>query len=78
MRPDRPGDGAASAYRNADNDQIRAFDRDSIAFHHLIGEPELGDTPPRGCRTRGCHNRAHGILRAGGARNRGADQPDAD
>ena len=78
MRADLLGDRAAGADRNADDDQIGAFDRGGIAFHHLIGEAELGHALARGSRTRRRHDRTHGALRAGGARDRGADQPDAD
>ena len=35
-------DRAAGADRNADDDEIGAFDRGGIGFHHLIGQPELG------------------------------------
>ena len=78
MRADLLGDRPASADRNADDDEIGAFDRGGIAFHHLIGEAELGHALARGGRTRRRHDRTHGALRAGGARDRGADQPDAD
>ena len=78
MRADLLGHRAAGADRNADDDQIGAFDRGGIGLHHLIGEAELGDAPARLRRTRGGDDRAHGALRAGGARDRGADQPDAD
>ena len=78
MRADFLGHRAAGADRNADDDQIGAFDRGGIGFHHLIGEAEFGHALARRGRTRGGHDRAHGALRAGGARDRGADQPDAD
>ena len=38
MRADLLGDGAAGADRNADDDEIGAFDRRGIGFHHLIGK----------------------------------------
>ena len=38
---------AAGADRNADDDEIGAFDRGGIALDHLIGQPELGHAPAR-------------------------------
>ena len=78
MRADLGCHSAAGADRNADDDQIGARDRGGIALHHLIGQPEFGDAAARLWRARGGHDRASGALRARGARDRGADQPDAD
>ena len=78
MRADLLGHRAAGADRDADDDQIGAFDRGGIGFNHLIGDAKFGHALARGGRTRGGHDRTHGALRAGGARDRGADQPDAD
>ena len=78
MRADLLGHRATGADRNADDDEIGAFDRGGVGFNHLIGEAELGHALARLRRTRGGDDRAHGALRAGGARDRGADQSDAD
>ena len=78
MRADFLGDRAAGADRNADDDEIGALDRGGVGLDHLIGEAELGHALARCGRARGRHDRAHGALRARCARDRGADQPDAD
>ena len=78
MRADLLGDRAAGADRNADDDEVGAFDRGGVGLDHLIGDAEFGDAPARLRRTRGGDDRAHRALRPRGARDRGADQPDAD
>ena len=78
MRADLLGDGAAGADRNADDDEIGAFDRGGVGLDHLIGEPEFGHALARLRRARGGDDRARGALGAGGARDRRADQADAD
>ena len=78
MRADLGGDRAAGADRNADDDEIGAFDGRRIGFDHLIGEAELGHPPAGGGRAGGRHDRARGALRARGSRDRGADQAHAD
>ena len=78
MRRDLLGDVAARADRSADDDEIGAGDRGGVGFDHLVGEPEFGDAPARRGGARGRHDFAHGALRARRARDRGADQADAD
>ena len=78
MRADLPRDRAAGADRDADDDEIGALDRRRVGLDHLIGEAELGDAPARRGRARGRDDRAHDALRARRARDRGADQADAD
>ena len=78
VRADLGGDRAAGADRNADDDEVGAFDRLGVGLDHLVGEAELGDAPARLRRARGGDDRADGALRARRARDRGADQADAD
>ena len=78
MRADLLGDRAAGADRNADDDEVGAFDRGGIALDHLVGDAELGHAPARFRRARGGDDRADRALRPRGARDRRADQPDAD
>ena len=78
MRADLLGDRAAGADRDADDDEIGAFDRGGVGLDHLIGDAELGDALARLRRARGGDDRAHRALRARRARDRGADQADAD
>ena len=78
MRADLGRDRAAGADRDADDDEIGAFDRRRIGLDHLIGDAELGDAPARGGRARRRDDRARRALRARRARDRGADQADAD
>ena len=78
MGRDLLGDLAAGADRRADDDEIGAGDRRGVGFDHLIGETEFGDAPPRRCRARGRHDLAHRALRPRRARDRRADQADAD
>ncbi len=69
---------AAGADRNAQDHQIGAFDRGGVGFHHLIGEAELGHAPACLCRARGGDDRADRALQLRRARDRRADQADAD
>ena len=78
MGPDLLRDGAAGADRNADNNEIGAFDRGGVGLHHLVGNAKLGNAPARLRRARGRNNRPRGALRAGSARDRRSDQADAD
>ena len=78
MRADFLGDSPQAPTGMQTNDEIGAFDRGSIGLHHLIGDAQFGHALARLRRTRGGDDRTHRALRAGGARNRGADQPDAD
>ena len=78
MRADLRGDRAAGADRNADDDEIGAGDRRGVGLDDLIGKAKLGDAPPRRRRARGRDDLAHHALRARRARNRRADQADAD
>src|SRR5882672_7189613 len=78
MRADLLGHRATGADRDADDDEIGAFDRRGVRLDDLVGKAELGDAPACLRRARGRHDRAHRALRLGGARDRGADQPDTD
>ena len=78
MRSDFTGGGAALADRNADDDEIGAFDRGRIGVDDLIRDAEFHDAPARLRRTRGRHDAADEVLRPRGARDRGADQADPD
>ena len=78
MRADFLGDRAANADRNADDDEVGAFDGLGVGLRHLVGEAELDDALSRLRRMRGCHDRAHGALRARGAGDGRADQPNPD
>ena len=66
------------ADRDADDDEVGAFDRRGVGLHHLIGKAQLGDALARRGRAGGDHDRARGALRARGARDRAADQAGAD
>ena len=63
MRADLLCDRAACADRDADDDQVGAFDRSGVAFHHLVGKAELGDAPARLRRACGRDDRARRALR---------------
>ena len=63
MRRDFLGHRAAGADRNAEDDEIGAFDRGGIALDHLIGQPQLGHAPARLRRARGGDDRARRALR---------------
>jgi hypothetical protein len=47
MRADLLGHRATSADRDADDDQVSAFDCGGIAFGHLVRNAELSDAPAR-------------------------------
>ena len=55
---DLRGDRAAGADRDADDDEIGAFDRRGIGLDHLVGEAEFGDALARRGRARGRDDRA--------------------
>ena len=78
MRANFLGYRAANADRNADDNEVGAFDRLGIGLHHLIRDAKLDDALSRLRRTRGGHDRTHCALRAGGPGNGGADQSEAD
>ncbi len=78
MRADFLGDVAAGADRNADDDEIGAFDRGGVALDHLIDHAQFGHALAGLRRARGGDDRAHRALGAGGARDRAADQAEAD
>ena len=69
---------AAGADRNADDDEVGAFDRGGVALDHLIDDAEFGHALARLRRARGRDDRAHRALRARRARDRAADQAEAD
>src|SRR5512143_1915531 len=78
MRADLLRHLAANADRNADDDEIGAFDRLGIGLGHLVGDAELDDALPRLGRPRGGDDPPHRALRAGGAHDGRADQAGAD
>ena len=69
---------AAGADRNADDHQIGAGDRGGVGVHHLVGEPQFADALPRRLGARRRNDFAHDAERARRARDRAADQADAD
>ena len=68
----------AGADRNADDHQVGAGDRGRAAVHHRVGEPQFADALPRRLGTRRRNDFAHEAERARRARDRAADQADAD
>src|SRR5882724_348885 len=78
MRPDLLGDVAAGADRNADDDQVGAFDRGGVALDHLIDHAQFGHALAGLRRARGGDDRTYCALGADGARDRAADQAEAD
>jgi hypothetical protein len=78
MRAYFRGHRAARADRNRDNDEIRAVRCCGIGFYDLIRETELGNTPARRSRAGSRDNGVRSALRAGGTRDRGANQTHSD
>jgi hypothetical protein len=79
MRRDLLRDLAAGADRDADDDEIGARDRGGIGLDHFDRQGQVRRRARRvGGGTRRRHDLAHGALRARGARDRAADQADAD
>jgi hypothetical protein len=70
MRADLLGHCAASANRNADDNQIRACDCGGIRFDHLIRNAKFGNPPARLRRTCGCHDCTRRALGADRTRDR--------
>ena len=68
----------ACADRNADDDEVGVLRRLGVGLDHLIGDAELDDAPARRLRARGRDDRAHHAVFARRARDRAADQADAD
>src|SRR4029077_15145308 len=78
VRANLPCDGTTCADGDAYDDEIGALSRRGIGLYVLIGKTELGDAPARlrgPCRG---YDRAYRALRTCRARDRGADQSDAD
>ena len=71
---DRP----ARADRNADDDEVGALHGLGVRLDHLIGDAELNDAPPCRVGPRGRDDRPRGAVFARRARDRAADQADAD
>ena len=71
---DRP----ARADRNADDDEVGVLRGLGVGLDHLIRDAEFDDAPARRLRARGRDDRAHHAVFARRARDRAADQPDAD
>src|SRR5262245_46722620 len=78
MRTNLLRDRSAGADRDADNDQIGAFDRSGVAFNNLIGKAKLGNASTGVRRTRGRDNRPRRTLGTRGARDRRPDKADTD
>ena len=69
---------AAGADRNADDHQIGAGDRGRAGVHDFVGETQFADALPRRLGSRRRNDFAHDAERARRARDRAADQADAD
>ncbi len=69
---------AGGADRDADDDEIGAFDRRGVALHHLIGDAELRHALAGFGGAGGGDDRTHRALSPRGTRDRAADQPHAD
>ncbi len=78
MRADLLGDVAAGADRDADDDEVGAFRRSGVGFDNLVGDAEFGDAAARGGGARRRHDLASRALGARRARDRRADQANAD
>ena len=77
-RGDLGRDRPARADRDADDDEVRALRGLRVGLDHLIGDAELGHALARRGRARGRDDRPRGAVFARGARDRAADQADAD
>ncbi len=69
---------AAGADRNADDDQIGVRNRVRAGVHDRVGEAQFADALPRRLGARRRNDFAHEAERARRARDRAADQADAD
>ena len=78
VRADLLGHRAAGADWNADDHQVGAGNRGGAGVHHCVGEPQFADALPRRLGARRRHDFAHDAERARRARDRAADQADAD
>ena len=72
------GDRAAGADGNAEDDEIGAVGGLRVAVHHAIGNAEFPDPRPGLFRARGGDDFARQTLSTRGARDRTADQSEAD
>ena len=75
---DLGGHWPACADRNADDDEVGVFRRLGVGLDHLIGDAQFNDALARRLRARGRDDRAHHAVFARRARDRSADQADAD
>src|SRR5204862_8165513 len=75
---DLGGDRTAGADRNAEDDEVGTFNRFRVGLQHAIDDTEFGD--PRAGLLRACggDDLAGEALYPRGARDRAADQPEAD
>ena len=78
MRADLGRDRAAGADRDADDHEVGVLRRFGVGGDDLVGEAELDHALARRFRARGRDDLLHDALLARGARDRGADQADAD
>ena len=78
VRRDLLRHGATGADGNAEDDEVGIPDRFSIAFHHAVDDTEFGDARARLRRTCGRDDLPGEALRPRGARDRAADQAEAD
>ena len=69
---------AAGADRNADDHQVGAGNRGGVGVHHFVGQTQFADALPRRLGARRRNDFAHDAECAGRARDRAADQADAD
>ena len=77
-RRDLGRDRPARADRNADDDEVGVLRGLGVGLDHLIRDAELDHALACRFRARGRDDRAHHAVFARRARNRAADQPDAD
>ena len=78
MRRDLLRDRAAGADRDAEDDEVGILHRFRVGLHHAVDDAELGDPRAGLFRARGGDDFAGQALRARGARDRAADQAEAD
>ena len=78
MWSDLGGDGATGADGNAEDDEIGIRHGLDIGLDHAVDDAELLDPRARLLRTRGGDDLARQPLQFCGARNRAADQAEAD
>ena len=71
-------DRAAGADGNAEDDEVGVLHRFRVGLDHAVDDAEFLDPRAGLCRARGGDDLARQALRARGARDRAADQAEAD